>query len=124
MLFGKVTFSAPAGAVASDGYSSFSGLEHVTKVNPSSTTGKYRLEFADKYMDLVGFWGSTSGTTNGDGYDIVLIDEHVHGSGAASPADAYEDGYAHIQFFQGGTPRDPVSTTAYLCFVMKTSSQG
>lgn len=121
LLFGKIVFG-DAGAVSS--YSEFKGVEAVTKVQPASVTGKYRIEFVDRFLDLVGFTGSTDGATDGDGYDVVLIDETVEGCGLSAVADAYEDGYLHIQFFQGGTPKDPVDRTAYLCFFMKTSEQG
>lgn len=119
-VFGKIVFG-DAGAVGD--YSEFHGVKTVTKVG-GSTTGKYRIELTSRFLDLVGFSGATSGVTDGDGYDVVLIDEFVQGFGAAVTDDAYQDGYLHIQFFQGGTQKDPVDTTAYLEFTMKTSEQG
>jgi len=121
-VFAKVNFGV-GGAVSS--YSA-RGIDGVTQLNAAAKTGVYRIEFTNRYLDIVGFNGTTTASENGDGYDVVLIKDQdfLGGSSEVGAADAYQDGYLQIQFFQGGTQKLPINQTAYLQFFLKTSEQG
>ena len=119
LVYGKVVLG-DAGAVSS--IAGFHGVDNVTRLNPTARTGVYRVEFTNRYLDLEGFWASTTLVEGGDAYGCGLLSDHV--TGYSGVADAYQDGYCTIQFMQGGTAATPTDETVFLHFLLKTSEQG
>lgn len=123
LVYGKVRFGV-GGTVL--GHEGFHGVDNVEQLNPAAKTGLYRVEFTNRYLDLEGFWGNVTSAVDGDGYDVVLVKDQdfMGGTSEDGKADAYQDGYCQVQFFQGGTQKAPVNQTAFLHFIVKTSEQG